>query len=145
MKFDKSESYRKYIIKICLLDFEGYSVWGTDMSDDEKDKLLAINQKMILFSSIESLSNNIRNISHPYKDILNFSRWIEEEDLRYIYEEYDLSILNNYTNSLLSRKEDSLMILHSINLVEDFFIQVEFSDIQSLFNDRNLINLKDYI
>ena len=44
-EFDKSELYRKYIIGLQFVDVKLYTLWGTDMEDE--DKLLVNNSNLI--------------------------------------------------------------------------------------------------
>lgn len=145
MEFAKSEAYRKYLIKIDLLDVLGYAIWGTDMEDEERDKLLVKDNKLLLFPSTNGLKSHLENIAHPYNDALNFSRWVEEEDLSDTYTEYDFSVVANYHHSILSDKEKSLEVLSCIHLMEDFCLQIETSIVRTLFENDDLVNLKEYI
>jgi|GEM_PF-6499497 len=145
MEFAKSEAYRKYLIKIDLLDVVGYAIWGADMEDEEQDKLLVKDNKLMLFPNTKGLKSHLENVSHPYKDALNFSKWVEEEDLSHTYTEYDFLVVANYHHSILSDKEKSLEVLSCIHLMEDFFLQIESSIVRTLFKNDDLVNLKEYI
>jgi hypothetical protein len=119
----------------------GYAIWGTDMEDEEQDKLLVKDNKLLLFPSTNGLKSHLVNISHSYNEALNFSRWVEDEDLSDAYTEYDFSVVANYHHSILSDKEKSLEVLSYIHLMEDFFLQIESSVVLTLFKNDDEIEI----
>ncbi|KIO77240.1 hypothetical protein TH53_10340 [Pedobacter lusitanus] len=145
MNFDKSEEYRKYVIGLQFKETDLYTVWGTDMVDGENDKFLVNETKLMVFESLDLLESFLKTLDHPFKDKRNFKRWVNEESLKRVYNFNNMSLLADFNLNLLNDKKSSLDILHSINLIRDFFIQINDSQIDIACENPSIINLKDFI
>lgn len=132
--FKKSELYRKYIIKLTFQNFDLYTVWGTDMIDDENDKFILERGILLVFRSLSELKEKLRNISHSFQDEENFKKWVSEENLQKVYDTYDLKLFADFDPKLLTNKSDSLMLLNCINLIQDFALQVNNLRIEAILN-----------
>ena len=143
--FDKSEAYRKYVIGLHLEEGELYTVWGTDMLAGEQDKLLVENGRLIVFQSLSSLEMYLKNGNNPFLDKQNFEKWIIEENLNRVYNTNDLRLLNNFIVTSLENKGAAVSILNSLNLIEDFFIQINEKDIYEYYENYCIVELKDFI
>lgn len=144
-KFIKSEKYRKYLIGIDFNEVSLFTVWGTDMADEETDKLLVKDDKLIAFKTLDDLTENFKRLDHPFKDHGNFEKWISEEQFQHVYTYYDMAVLENLNVSTLNDKDDSLAILDCLNLIQDFSIQVNNHGLNALFEVSEMEVLKDFI
>lgn len=143
--FSKSEKYRKYVIELQLQEVTVYTVWGTDMQDDEVDKLLVENSSLISFRSLDTMRLQIENMEHPYLDKQNFTNWIHEEDLSNVYNVNNVRILSDFNFNFLKNKSTSLEILNTLNLIQDFYIQINAENLDEIFDNQDVIDLKDFI
>lgn len=144
-EFEISESYRKYLTGIKLNDHCYYSVWGLDIDSDEQDKFLVKDNKIVLFESIENLKNKLNGLKEFFFDKVNFEKWLNEELFDQAYSTMDIENLLkiSYTNML--DKEFSLTIINSLNILQDFFLQINEQKALNLYESDEIIELKDYI
>lgn len=141
--FETSEKYRKYLIELRFKELKGYSVWGTDMEDQETDKLLLKDKKLLLFLNQSQIREKLNAIEHPYLDEENFRKWSAGEDFTEVYAIYEMEIPLNFNFDLLEDKTSSLELLDNLNLIQDFFIQI--NENLDVFQDPLMVDLKDFI
>lgn len=143
--FRKSEIYRKYVIGFNFQNFDLYTVWGTDLIDNENDKLIVKGEKLLAFRSLNELEEELRHMSHPFRDDDNFTKWVCEENLQQVYNNYDFKLFADFDLKLLRNESDSLMLLNCINLIQDFALQVNSLRIEEILDQPNIKSLKDFI
>ncbi|WEK20484.1 MAG: hypothetical protein P0Y49_04950 [Candidatus Pedobacter colombiensis] len=143
--FNVSEKYRKYLIELQFESLNVYTVWGTDMKDDEIDKLLVKKDKLIAYKNIDVVTKSLKEVRHPFLDSENFNNWVIEEGFRKVYNVNDFRLLSNFSLHMLIDRSIYLEILNCINLVQDFFTQIEDGALDSFFETRSIIDLKDFI
>lgn len=143
--FDTSEKYRKYLIELQLADVKLYTVWGTDMIDDENDKLLVNQNKLIVFKNLDLLQTSIKVMPHPFMDRRNFEKWVNEEDLKQVYNTNNLQLLADFHVDFLKEKSLANEILNCLNLIQDFFIQINADDFDEIYENDSIVDLKDFI
>lgn len=143
--FDKSEKYRKYVIELQFKEVDLYTIWGTDMLDCENDKLLVKGAKLIVFKTLDLLETSLEKLEHPFMDKQNFKKWVCEENLKQVYNVNNVKLLADFNLNLLEDKKSSLDILNSINLIQDFFIQINAEDLDNIYGDSSVADLKDFI
>lgn len=144
-KFKVSEKYRKYLIELQFKNFSGYAVWGTDMEDDEHDKLLLSERKVLIFKDWDNIAQRLENIDHSFLDKENFRNWVTEKGFREVYNVNEIKLLSDFSLEMLSDRIMSLEILNCINLVQDFFIQTNNRTLEGLFEEPAIIDVKDFI
>lgn len=144
-KFKVSEKYRKYLIELQFKNLSGYVVWGTDMEDDESDKLLLSESRVLIFRDLDNIAQRLENIEHSFRDKENFRNWVAEKGFREVYNVNEIKLLSDFTLDMLSDRIMSLEILNCINLVQDFFIQIKNKRLESLFDEPAIIDVKDFI
>jgi len=143
--FNISEKYRKYVIGLQVKEAELYTVWGTDMEASEEDKLLVDNGRLLVFQNLNTLKLHLKTGTHPYLDMENFEKWIFQEDLNHVYNTNDFQLLDNFVVTFLEKEETALSVLHCLNLIQDFFIQINENDIDELYENDCIVQLKDFI
>lgn len=73
-----SEQYRKYLIEVIYRGASWYTVWGTDLTDEDTDYLLTdIQGKLLLFSNRADVFHTILNADH-FPDIKMLHAWARE-------------------------------------------------------------------
>lgn len=143
--FSTSERYRKYLISLQFNAVNVYTVWGTDMRDEEEDKLLVKSGKLLCFEHLTEMKQKLNYIEHPFLDVENFEKWTVEEQFDQCYNANDLRLLSDFNVDLLNDKSSSLEILGCINLIQDFSIQTNDRLLLPFFDDPVLVGLKDFI
>jgi len=143
--FSASEKYRKYLIELQFNEVNVYTVWGTDMGDEEEDKLLVKNEKLLCFKQLNDVKRNLSPIEHPFLDVENFEKWAVEEEFDQCYNTNDLRLLSDFNLDLLNDKSSALEILACINLIQDFSIQTKDRLLLPFFDDPVMVGLKDFI
>lgn len=146
MNQSSSEKFRKYIIELIFSDGSYYTVWGTDMSDpEEPDLLLVRDNKIIVFNSPAILKEKLAMCEDAYFDNSNIQEWLNEEKFFHSYTSYNFELINKISPELLKQKEESLALLDIINLMEDFYIQINNMAILKVLKSPELVILKDFI
>jgi hypothetical protein len=140
-KFELSEKYRKYFIGIIIDGFTYYTVWGTDLNDRENDKLLVENEKLILFREVSTFKMQISNYKNVFLDKENFENWVKEESFHETYNSTNLTSLSIFSDSDLQSKESAFDIINSLNLLQDFYIQINKND--KAFSSELILDFKD--
>ncbi len=143
--FEKSEKFRKYIVELQFMDMTLYTVWGTDMEDSEKDKLLINNSRLATFRNLGALKLYIKHLTSPFLDKQNFESWIDEEDLYEVYSIVHIKSLMGADLEFLKDKATSLAVLDALNIINDFFIQLAENELVEIFDNPDLMVLKDFI
>jgi len=142
-RFEISETYRKYFIVIKLKNGSFYTVWGTDLSDEDNDKLLVKNKKLLLFKTTETFIVQISNYRDAFFDRQNFENWISEESFQETYNLINIGSLMKFSESDLSNKETALEIIDALNLIQDLFIQVH--EEEAVFSSELILKFKDIL
>lgn len=140
-----SEKYKKYLIGLQFKDLIGYAIWGTDMNDDENDKFLLSDNKVVLFTDLDSIPKRIENMKHSFLNQEDFRNWVIEKGFTEVYHVNEIKLLADFKLDMLSDRAMSLDILHSMNFLEDFFVQVDDKSVKGIFDLPDLIDVKDYI
>jgi hypothetical protein len=143
--FSASEKYRKYLIELQFSEVNVYTVWGTDMLDQEEDKLLIKGEKLLCFKHLNEIKQKLSNIEHPFLDIENFEKWAVEEEFDRCYNTNDLRLLSDFNLDLLNDNSSALEILACIHLIQDFSIQTKDRLLLPFFDDPVMVDLKDFI
>lgn len=143
--FSASEKYRKYLIALQFNEVNVYTVWGTDMLDEEEDKLLVKGDKLLCFKQLNEVKQKLSNIEHPFLDVANFEKWAVEEELDQCYNINELKLLSDFNLELLNDKFSALEVLNCLNLIQDFSIQTKDRLLLSFFDDPVMVGLKDFI
>jgi len=143
--FSASEKYRKYLIALQFNEVNVYTVWGTDMLDEEEDKLLVKGEKLLCFKHLNEAKQKLSNIEHPFLDVANFESWVAEERLDQCYNTNDLRLLSDFNLDLLKDKSSGMEILGCVNLIQDFSIQTKNRLLLSFFDEPLMVDLKDFI
>ena len=87
----------------------------------------------------------IKTIAHPFLDRENFTNWLEEENLNNVYNTNNLKILTDFNFNVLKDKTASLEVLNTLNLIQDFYIQIKMKGIDEIFYNDGIVLLKDFI
>jgi hypothetical protein len=66
--FASSEKHRKYLIAITFNGEKYFTVWGTDMKDNEVDKLLVNSGKLIVFRKKSAIKIAAARVKNVFKD-----------------------------------------------------------------------------
>lgn len=143
--FSASEKYRKYLIELQFSEVNVYTVWGTDMRDEEEDKLLLKEGKLLCFKHLNDIKQRLSNIEHPFLDVASFESWVAEEQLDQCYNTNHLRLLSDFNLDLLNDKSSGLEILSGVHLIQDFSIQTKNKLLLSFFDDPVMVDLKDFI
>ena len=88
-EFEFSELYRKYTIELIINNRSFYTVWGTDMNDNENDKLIVIEKMLVLFPNLRYIKAQINRYDNIFFDKENFENWTLNEP----FEEYILLMI----------------------------------------------------
>ncbi len=136
-----SEKYRKYLVEIILKDNRYYTVWGTDLGDNDNDKLLVNKKNLLLFYKINTLKTTLFKFKDIFLDKENFENWISEDPFEDPYSTTDLTCLYTFSEKDLRGKKAALEIINSLNLIQDFYIQIKENE--KAFNSKLLLDLKD--
>ena len=140
-KIEISEKYRKYLIQIKLHDNSYYTVWGTDMNDNENDKMLVKNNKLVLFYKIGTLKKKLFEYKGIFSDENNFENWIGEESFEESYSTTDLTCLCTFSELDLKNNKVASDIIDSLNIILDFYIQIKKN--KRVFCSKLLLDFKD--
>ncbi|RQO64925.1 hypothetical protein DBR43_32125 [Pedobacter sp. KBW06] len=143
--FSVSEKYRKYLIGLQFNEVNVYTVWGTDMLDEEEDKLLIKGNKLLCFKQLNEIRQKLSNIEHPFLDVENFEKWVVEEELDQCYNTIELKLLSDFNLELLNDKFSALEVLGCLNLIQDFSIQTKDRLLLPFFDDPVMVGLKDFM
>ena len=142
-KFEISERYRKYLIEIKINDKYFYTVWGTDLNDNENDKLLVKDKKLLLFKNKNSFVEKKDNLKNIFYDDQNFENWLNHESFEEPYSSTNFDTLKDISGKDLRNKETGLEIINTLNLIHDFYIQIQ--EDQTVFSSNLLLSIKDYL
>lgn len=147
---DYSEEYRKYLVSYIIGNEKFLSVWGTDMSDNEEDKL-CIDQKgqILSFRRVEILKDYLIKNKNYLFDIENFMKWLEHVSNLNPYAIYDLDLLGKECMSLGSfldfNRELGLQMLDFINLFQDYIYQINSNELKGHAENSQILLVKEYV
>lgn len=149
-----SEKYRKYIVTLKFLNEEYFIIWGTDLNENEQDKLLLDeNGKIVTILKEELILYNLMKFGTEinYFDKENFLKWQNElkkfskifsgNNLSYTKYEIDLLIENFIMNNIVDFKLSQKIYkeyVDFINLVNDFAIQTNDVRLLKLTREKNI-------
>lgn len=142
-EFAASEKYRKYLIEIKIAGQTYYSVWGADMADDETNKVLLHEGKLVIFSSLDDIHTKVAQYAHVFNDAENLSVWLATEDLAIAYSDNDLDILTSYSASDVTNRDKSIELLNTVNLLQDLFYQIDEQNMPLFYQEVS--DLKDFL
>ena len=151
MDNSNSEKYRKYLILVKFNDRRKLAIWGTDMSDNEVDKLLASQDGVILlFESKKELLEKIHNYKDLFFDSDNFIKWISEIENEKEYATYNIDdleeVLGNKESIIREEfKEECIDLLSLMDLFGDYAYQFSDDRIKSLIENQNTSIFRDYV
>lgn len=133
-----SEEYRKYLISFTLLGEEYFTVWGTDLEDNEIDKLI-VNEKgeMIFSTDFESLKDYLLSNTQLLFDKSNFLNWLKKSEKTRPYATYDL----DYVETLIDLNQFFFKGEYRELLIEVFNLLNLTSDIAYQNNDKELLEI----
>lgn len=146
-----SEKYRKYLICFQLSDGNFFSVWGSDLTDSENDKLVVTEISLIVCSKdLMALRKYLLLNIDSFFDSNNLRKWLLENGIGEPYVSYDFNRID-----LLIQKESDLNEIYDknvligvvdfLNLALDYSIQTNHFILTNLLNNRDLMIFKDYV
>ncbi|SDF49626.1 hypothetical protein [Chitinophaga filiformis] len=117
-----SEEYRKYLIEVIYEGHHYFTVWGTDLVDNDIDKWL-VNETghMMLFTNLPSLQTTL-NTSSCFFDNENIRKWINHSDWQNkpdSLSNFDLLLQDDFNY----RHPSLIDLYYLIGVLEDFAIQ----------------------
>jgi hypothetical protein len=138
-----SEQYKKYLLEVIYKGASWYTVWGTDLTDEDTDYLLTDTQgKLLLFSNCADVFRTILHTDH-FPDIKTLHAWARESHLvENPYTILDLDVLS--MRGIAASQIDLLETVYAtIGMVGDYAVQVNnraltdllHSDVIRLYND----------
>jgi hypothetical protein len=148
MENEISEIYRKFLISITLDNLKFYAIWGTDLSDNDNDKLLLNDKNLIItFKNIKNLDLAFSNNLYQYFDIKNLFKWFNEFKENDSYIDYDLDNIKNSVKTIffLENKEICISILNFIHLFQDYAIQINNKILIKRVEDENIKFFIDFV
>lgn len=149
--FEISEKYRKYLIELDFKDQKLYTVWGTDMTDaSESDKLLVFDNKLLCFRRPTQIKQIAPNYIFNYNrfqlfDSSNFANWLNREELEKPYTTFKIFLLREYNPELLLDKENATNLLDTLNLLYDFFEQIQNKKALQILRSKEITDVKEFL
>ena len=145
-----SDKYRKYLISIQLSDKSLFAVWGTDLSDDERDKLIISNAGMIICSvDFRAFKDYLLKNVTSFFDVDNLSKWLLEVNSSDLSVSYDFNNIGHFIKNKNKisdvEKGELIEIVDFLNIALDYSTQIDSSYLNSRLNERNVLMFKDYI
>lgn len=142
-----SDKYRKYVSSMILDKNEYFFVYGTDLTEQDTEKLLLNDEHVALFVSLEDCLIYLHHYESQLFDKQRTLKWSKEFEKvfdkhnvrQYTYHQYDLdkirqTIGRNNLGRLLAKS--SIELLDFINLVEDYAEQTNSEPLNTLLNAR---------
>ena len=129
-----SEKYKKYLLQVIYNDETYYTVSGTDMSDNDTDRLLTDKDgKICLYADLPSLRKGIEEgiITFDTPNLQAWGKEINETDTAYTG--FDFSSLKA---EILEADDDPLLyeIYGALGVVKDYALQENIAELLSLLN-----------
>lgn len=146
-----SEKYRKYLISFIISGVEYFSIWGTDLEDEEIDKLVLNSEgDLILSTDFNDLRGFLLDNEHLLFDKMNFLSWLKELKEIKPYASYNLNLVEKMIdlNQPFLRDDNKEMLIEVFdffNLFSDLAYQKNDSDIISIYENKNNQIFIDYI
>lgn len=145
-----SEKYRKYLVSIHIKDEKSLIVWGTDIMDEEEDKLLVDNDgNIVKFNGFQDLKVSLLAGESILFDSENFKLWLKELKNDKPYVVYDF----NQISVLISERFENITDLHEDvfdqildiqNLILDYSYQIKDVELLDILNNANNKLFRDY-
>ena len=143
--WEKSEQYRKYLVLLQFKEYSLYTVWGTNLEHDDQDMFLINQSKIVAFFNLEQIRYEMTKFTDSFFDKRNFENWLKEEHFESAYSTIVAKSLLKFEPDSLDDGDLLLEILNTLNIFQDFFIQINDTKTLKIFTDKNVVELKDYI
>ncbi|RZK37101.1 MAG: hypothetical protein EOO90_26040 [Pedobacter sp.] len=144
MKFQASEKYRKYLVHLNSSSISGYVIWGTDMTDEEKDKLFLRHEKILVLRNLTNIRDELL-LNTTFSDTDNFNKWVESNDVFKIYSKNDFTNMSDFSESSLNDRSIGKDLINSINLIRDFALQVDDRKLNQCLDSEKMHFFFDYL
>lgn len=141
--FDKSEEYRKYIIKLQFFNKTFYAIWGVNENGD--DCFLTKDNSLVVFDSLEDVKKNILKFERDFFDKEKFKKWITLEIYGDYYNATHIDILLKIEYGKPINGTSAIKLLNTINIIEDFALQINSESILKIYNNPTFIKYKDIL
>jgi hypothetical protein len=146
-----SEQFRKYVIELILSENQKvFTLWGTDLSNEDFDYLLLDQQQKILaFPKIQNLIDSLK-LNSVTIDNQNTQKWAHQFKNDEAYVTYDLIKVQKLISRLvldleIFTKDDVLCIINFYDLFTDYVSQTKIEDGLKLIDDANRFSFFDLI
>lgn len=146
-----SEQFRKYVIELILSESQKvFTLWGTDLSNEDFDYLLLDQkQKILAFPKIQNLLDFLESNSVTI-DNQNTQKWASQFKNSEPYTTYDLIKVENLISEPVLElevftKDDLICIVNFYNLFSDYVYQTKIEEGLKLIDDTNKFPFFDLI
>src|SRR5687767_4779083 len=138
-----SEKYRKYVVKFILRsDKNLYTLWGTDLSNEDFDYLLLNEEhQILLFLSIENLIDYLKE-NELMIDPTNTKEWVKHYVPKKEYTTYNLKEVDKIINDLdfcleKLERDTAFSLVNFYNLFSDYSYQIQEKNLLKLIDEKN--------
>jgi hypothetical protein len=146
-----SDKYRKYLICIKFSDVKFFAIWGTDLEDNEQDKLvLSKNGKIICSKDYMRLKEYLLVNTDLLFDVNNLIFWLLSNEDFEPSATYDLDKVGNFIKefadiSYIDNKNMMIGVVDFINMALDYSSQVGNNCIIEVLNKKSMLTYKDFV
>ncbi|MBC6369159.1 hypothetical protein [Algoriphagus sp. AK58] len=146
-----SDKYRKYLICFKLSEGDFFSVWGSDLTDNENDKLVVSENSLIVCSKeLKALKNYLLLNVDSFFDSNNLRKWllengVDESCVSYNLKCIDLLIQRESNLDEIYDKNNLVKIVDFLNIALDYSIQTNNLILTNLLERPDLMVFKDYV
>ncbi len=155
---DKSKAmsvndFGKFVIEFTYNRNQFLTVWGTNYAMDSEDEfLVAKDQRIIKFKDIQSVQTYLNQSgSHISFDEENMREWGQLIPTNYEPERLDFDLLLQFLTDAdaqhldISERSEMRALLSAINIIEDYYFQMNWRDSIKAMNSQEVNSLKGLV